>query len=84
MIAARIPILRLFPTLLDTKPASVGPPEQPRSPASASNANIAVPPPLMDAEAMLNVPGHMIPTENPQTAQPTRLSIGTGTKAIQR
>ena len=65
-IAAKIPIRRLFPRLLETNPASVGPPEHPRSPASASSANIAVPPPRIDADAILNVPGHIIPTENPQ------------------
>ncbi len=68
--AARIPLLRLSPYTPETKPASVGPEEQPRSPASASRANRAVPPCRMEATAILKVPGHMIPTERPQSAQP--------------
>ena len=44
IIATSIPALRLSATALDTNPTSVGPPEHPRSPASASSANIAVPP----------------------------------------
>lgn len=35
-IAARIPIFKLSPKRLETNPTSVGPPEHPRSPASAS------------------------------------------------
>lgn len=48
---------RLSPSCPDTKPTNVGPPEQPKSPARASKANMAVPPRLMEAVAMLNVPG---------------------------
>ena len=61
-----IPILKLFSNALDTNPTSVGPPEQPKSPARASRANITVPPRFNAADALLNVPGQRIPTENPQ------------------
>ena len=83
-MAAKMPFFRSSAARLDTAPTTVGPPEHPRSPASASSANKAVPPFRIDEDALLKVPGHMIPTESPQTAQPTRLSIGTGTKAMQR
>lgn len=59
-------------------PTNVGPDEQPRSPASANSANIAVPPRRNDAAARLNDPSHMMPTEKPQTAQPIRLVTGQG------
>lgn len=42
--AKRIPIFKLSLNALDTIPTIVGPAEQPKSPPSASNANIAVPP----------------------------------------
>lgn len=82
IIAARIPALRLPPAALETSPARVGPPPHPRSPARASRANIAVPPPRIVADALLNVPGHIIPTENPHTAQPIRFIAGTGTNIM--
>ena len=68
-IAAKIPALKLLPNLPETKPARVGPAEQPRSPAKASIAKSRVPPPLIEAEALLKVAGQSIPTEKPQTAQ---------------
>ena len=71
---ARIPIFKLSPILLDTIPTRVGPPEHPRSPPSAKSANMAVPPFGRAAAALLKEPGHIIPTESPQTAQATRLS----------
>ena len=58
IIADKIPIWRLLLKFPDTKPASVGPPEHPRSPARANIANITVPPLLIAAEDLLNVPGH--------------------------
>ena len=73
---------RLSPNAPATNPARVEPPEQPMSPASAMSANIAVPPPGIDSEAMLSVPGQKIPTENPQTAQPNRPSAGIGASEI--
>ena len=67
-MAARIPSLRLSPAIPDTMPASVGPPEHPASPARASRANMAVPPPLIEAAALLKVPGlsliHIFKKEN--------------------
>ena len=42
------------------------------APARASSANIAVPPVRIHAEALLNVPGHIMPTEKPHIAQPIR------------
>ena len=83
-MAERMPIRRLFWKVLETAPAKVGPPEQPRSPASASRANMAVPPPLMEAAALLKVPGQRMPTEKPQTAQPTSPATGLGIREMQR
>ena len=57
-------------------PTKVGPPEQPKSPARASRANSAVPPPRMEAVAMLKVPGHMMPTDSPQSPQPINPKAG--------
>ena len=37
-----------------------------------------------DADAILKVPGHIIPTDNPQTAHPRIPSAGTGINAIIR
>lgn len=70
MVPTRIPFFRSSEASPDTNPTKVGPPEQPTSPASASNANNAVPPLRNVADALLKLPGHMIPTDNPQTEQP--------------
>lgn len=70
MTPAKIPIFRFSDAISETNPTKVGPPEHPASPASASSANNAVPPFLREADALLNVPGHMIPTDNPQIEQP--------------
>ena len=70
MTPAKIPIFRFSDAISETNPTKVGPPEHPASPASASRANNAVPPFLREADALLNVPGHMIPTDNPQIEQP--------------
>ncbi len=82
--AAKIPFRRSSPNRPDTNPTSVGPPEQPRSPASARNANIAVPPCLNTAADLLNVPGHMIPTDIPHSAQPKSATAGMGMSAMLR
>ena len=84
MIAASIPILILPPVASATKPARLGPTEHPTSPASARNANIAVPPPGKTPAAMLNVPGQNMPTEKPVSAQPMRLNIGYGESDVAR
>ena len=78
----RMPKLSPLPEDSESIPTKEGPPEQPRSPASAKKANIAAPPPFSEAAAMLNVPGHMIPTENPQMPQPIRLSAAAGEREI--
>jgi hypothetical protein len=82
--AARIPFFKSSPNTPDTIPTTVGPPEQPTSPPRAKNANIAVPPLGNAADALLKVPGHIIPTDIPQTAQAARLSSGTGKREIPR
>ena len=82
--AARIPRLISPSHRSETAPTREGPAEQPRSPASASMANIAVPPPRRDAEALLNVPGQRMPTEMPLRAHPKRLSSGDGAALIKR
>lgn len=70
---AKTPDFRFSPNAPDTMPTNVGPPEQPISPPNANNANIAVPPFGRTADALLNVPGHIISTDSPQIAQ----AIGT-------
>lgn len=83
-IAVNIPRRRLPENALETNPTRVGPPEHPKSPASASIANRTVPPLFMAADALLKVPGHIIPTENPQIAQPISPTIGTGTREMHK
>lgn len=51
--AESIPFCRSSPNAPETKPTSVGPPEQPISPASAITANIAVPPSGHNSPAVL-------------------------------
>ena len=82
IIPAKIPIFKLSSKAPDTIPTSVGPPAQPTSPPNANNANMAVPPLGSVADALLKVPGHMIPTESPQTAQQIRFSNGTENSEI--
>lgn len=61
---------------LETKPTTAGPAEHPRSPARARNANIAVPPLGQLAAARLKLPGHIMPTDSPQRAQPIIARMG--------
>ena len=75
MMAARMPVF-ISPVAELIRPTKVGPPLQPRSPASASMANMAVPPRGRLAVAVLKVPGQRMPTENQQRAQPKRLRSG--------
>ena len=84
IIAHKMPIFRLSPKRLDTKPTNVGPEEQPTSPAKASNAYMAVPPSGKAFAAMLRVPGHIREIAKPQTAQPIRFTTGFGTKVISK
>lgn len=53
------------------RPTVVGPAEQPRSPASAISAYMAVPAPGSASAASENVPGQKMPTEKPHSAQPS-------------
>ena len=80
--ADSMPIFILSLKVFATKPTSVGPPLQPKSPAKANKANIAVPPVRKEAAALLKLPGHIIPTERPQMEQPIRLIIGEGHKLM--
>ncbi len=68
----------------DTNPTKVGPPEHPTSPASARNANRDVPPLRSAMDALLKLPGHMIPTENPQMEQPISDTNADGAREMQR
>ena len=58
-----------------------GPRKQPTSPPSARMANIAVPPAGYILDARLSVPGHIMPTDIPQSAQPAKDTAGIGTNA---
>ena len=75
-VATSSPILRLPPTVLETLPTIAGLTVAPKSPAKAKNANIAVPPFGHFCDEMLIDPGHIIPTEIPQNAQPASPIIG--------
>ena len=77
-VATKIPIFRLLFAHDDTNPTILGPAVQPRSPPSASSANIAVPPLVSIADEIEKVPGHIIPTQNPQIEQPISDSAGIG------
>lgn len=82
--AVSMPILRLLSAFDDTKPTRLGPALHPKSPPSASSANIAVEPFgsfFADSE---NVPGHIMPTLNPLSAQPIIDSAGSGDSDIIR
>ena len=83
-IAANIPFFRSSEAMPDTIPATVGPDEQPISPASASRAKRAVPPFLIQADAILKVPGHIIPTDRPHNAQPIKEVTGDGDNDMHR
>ena len=71
-VAVSKPILRLPPAISENLPTIAGLTAAPKSPARAKKANIAVPPLGHFCEEMLIVPGHMIPTVNPQRAHPAR------------
>ncbi len=82
MIAAKRPAFRLESNAPDTKPTRVGPPAQPRSPARAKMANMAVPPDGHADAARENVPGQRMPTEKPVSAQPAKDKSGKGERAV--
>ena len=83
-IAVRIPFFKSPAVMLEMNPTSLGPPEHPRSLAKASRENMAVPPFLTRADALLKLPGHMMPTDNPQAAQPASDMAGDGEREMQR
>lgn len=72
MIATNSPDLMLPFIAFETIPTTVGPTEQPRSPASANIANIAVPPLGHSSAARLNAPVHKTPTAKPHSPHPIR------------
>ena len=84
IIATKIPAFKLPEAAVEIYPTRVGPPEHPKSPANAKKANIAVPPFFIRADALLKLPGHMMPTERPHTAQPIREITGDGDKEIHK
>ena len=75
-IAINNPTLILPLKPFATMPTIVGPDAQPKSPASAISAYIAVPAVGITFAAMLKVPGQNIPTENPHRAHPISPKIG--------
>ena len=77
-VAKSNPVLRLPPAISESLPTIAGLTVAPKSPAKAKKANIAVPPPGHFCDEILSVPGHIIPTESPQTPQAIRLSNGFG------
>ena len=83
-IATSIPDFRSSPNASDTMPTKVGPAVHPKSPASASKANIAVPPVGMFFAATLNVPGHISAHEAPQSATPASETPALGTSVTKR
>ena len=82
IIAQARPALRLSEQAPETIPTMVGPLEHPISPARAKSANIAVPPFGSFDEAILNTPGHIIPTESPHKAHPISESSGIGERTV--
>ena len=68
------PVFKSPPAASAIPPTIVGPAAAPKSPASAKNANIAVPPRGHFCEERLIVPGHIMPTASPQRAHPIRPS----------
>ena len=82
--AKRIPIFKLSLNLLEIIPTKVGPAEQPKSPPRARSANIAVPPLVIAADALLKLPGHIMPTDSPLIAHATRLITEELIKAMHR
>ena len=83
-VAKSRPVFRLPPTASAMPPAIAGLTVAPKSPANARKANIAVPPFGHFLEERLIVPGHIIPTDNPHSAQPDSPTIGEGDRAADK
>ena len=71
-IADSIPFFRSSPKEAEMNPTRVGPLQHPISPPKASRANMAVPPVGMPSDDNEYTPGHIIPTEKPQSPQPIK------------
>ena len=78
MVAVSSPVFRLPPASFEKLPTIAGLTIPPKSPANAKKANMAVPPFGHFCEERLIVPGHIIPTLNPQRAHPVRPRTGKG------
>ena len=65
-------------------PTADGPAAHPRSPAKERKANMAVLAPGHLNVARLKTPGHIIPTENPQSPHPISDTNGLGASAVIR
>ena len=74
-VAINNPALRLLPAISENLPTIAGLTVAPKSPAKAKKANIAVPPLGHFWDDILIVPGHIIPTANPQRAHPANPNI---------
>ena len=77
-VANSKPIFRFPPMESAIVPTIAGLTVAPKSPANARKANIAVPPFGHFCDEILIVPGHIIPTDKPQSAQPTSPIIEIG------
>ena len=73
--AARIPLWMSL-SLPVQNPTRDGPNVPPKSPAKASSAKSAVPPPGIRADVILIEPGHIMPTAKPLIIQPAKLISG--------
>ena len=73
---ASSPLWRSSPACWVIAPTIPGPAAPPISPAMARSANMAVPPAGIFCDEILMVPGHMMPTENPQMTHPSSPTIG--------
>lgn len=76
IVATNNPILRFPPASSERLPTIAGLIIAPKSPANAKKANIAVPPFGHRCEEILIEPGHIMPTADPQSAQPISPRIG--------
>lgn len=76
MDAPSRPVWMLFSADFVHNPTSDGPKVPPASPARASSAKRAVPPPGILAEVRLIAPGHIIATARPLAIQPVKATIG--------
>ena len=82
IVPVRIPVDTFVSA--ETSPATDGASVAPTSPARASIANISVPPPSRLSPANARVPGHIIPTLNPQSETPISDNAGMGESTVRR